>query len=335
MTEGGGVRRSDRPGGGDGGGAPGGRGPPLPVLALGTLTLDTVETPEGSRQDAPGGSALYFAAAAGLLAPVRLMGVVGEDYPARARAALERTGADLAGLARIPGSTMRWRARYRAGGTDRTTLAADRGVLGRWRPRIPDGWRGTPVLVLGSTAPELQAAVLDQVEGPALVVADSMEHWIRDRRRTLERVLARTDLFLGSEDECRALGRGAGTRAAAADAIRALGPPRVVVKRGKRGATLFGEGNGGTRELAEVPAWPVKRVVDPTGAGDAFAGGLVGWLAREGAAEPGPPTLVRALSAGAAAASFAVEGFSTDRMTGVTLHELRSRVERVTGETRR
>lgn len=304
---------------------------PRPILALGTLTVDTVETPTGRSRDAPGGSALYFTAAAGLLAPVRVLGVVGSDAPEAGLALMRRRGADLDGVARLPGPTMRWHARYGPELSRRTTLDADRGVLGRWTPEVPDEWRSTPLVYLGSTDPGLQAAVLDRlVRDPGrraagdrpLVVVDTMAHWIEERRSDLEGVLARTDLFLASEEECRTLG-GSDDAADAARAIRERGPGRVVVKRGARGATLCGPG---TREVS-VPACTVEAVVDPTGAGDAFAGGLVGWLARDGAAEADAPRCLRALVAGAAAASFAVEAFSISGLAEAGPRDLLRRMD--------
>jgi len=294
----------------------------LSILALGTLTLDTVETPAGRRERAPGGSALYFAAAAGLLAPVRVMGVVGEDFPEDGLAALEERGAALDGVARVPGPTMSWHARYGPGLAARETVAADRGVLTRWEPGVPEAWRETPVVFLGSTDPGLQAAVLERARAPALVVADTMAHWIAERREEVEAVVARTDLFLASTEECRMLGN--------APEILAAGPRWVVEKRGAEGAVLHGRGEG-----RAVPAFPVDRVVDPTGAGDAFAGGVVGWIAAEpGKAAPlrdtlSPGELGRALAAGAAAASFAVEGFSVEGMEATSRDDFLERMAKV------
>ncbi len=296
----------------------------LPILALGTLTLDTVETPDGRSDGAPGGSALYFAAAAGLLAPVRVLGVVGDDFPGDALDRLRARGADTRGVARRAGATMSWHARYGPGMEERTTLAADRGVLERWSPEVPAAWRQTPIVFLGSTDPRLQAAVLEEARAAArLVVADSMAHWIRDRRSEVEEVAGRADVFLASEEECRLLGDDDRTEEAAAR-IRDLGPRWVVVKRGPRGATLLGEDD----DLA-MPAYPVSDVVDPTGAGDAFAGGLVGWLAREREPEPDARTLLRALAAGAAAASFAVADFSVRGLEAADRDSLLERLERI------
>lgn len=302
----------------------------LPILVLGTLTVDTVETPAGRGEGVPGGSALYFAAAAGLLAPVRVLGAAGEDFPEEALALLRERRAEMEGVVRLPGSSMSWHARYAPDLSRRETVHADRGVLERWEPEVPPGWRETPVVFLGSTDPRLQDTVLDRVSAPALVAADSMAHWIRRRRAGLEAVLARTDLFFASGEECRALG-GARDAGEAAAAIRRSGPRWVVEKRGRRGAVLHGPG-----DPVAVPAFPTPNVVDPTGAGDAFAGGAVGWLAREaaGAAHGAParlgdalpgPTLERALAAGAAAASFAVEGFSVEGLAAATAADLRRR----------
>jgi len=291
------------------------------ILAVGTLALDTVETPAGRVRDALGGSATYFSAAASMLAPVRVVGVVGEDYPVERLAFLERRGVDLAGVTRSHGASFRWSVRYGPDLAHRETLSANRGVTLGTPPRVPAGWRRAWAVFLGSTDPSVQAAVLGGVSAVDLVALDTMRHWIADRRRDVEALLPATRLFLANEEEVMLLGGGGGGASfpaglgGASAAIRARGPEWVVVKRGAAGATAFGPG-----VQIDVPAAVVGGVVDPTGAGDAFAGGLLGHLAREGT--QGAEAMERALRYGAVAGAMAVASFLVDRLRDADAGEL-------------
>jgi sugar/nucleoside kinase (ribokinase family) len=245
------------------------------ILGVGTVALDTVETPTGSAREMPGGSALYFAAAASGPGPVAVVGVTGEDFPAEALERLARRGVDVSGILRVPHPTFRWHARYDASG-NREIVSVHKGGIVGIPPHVPSRFRNPDVLFLGSTDPHVQSHVLESVGGAETVVLDTMTHWIRDDRDTLEALLAHVDILLASEEEVRALG-GSDDEATAAEAARALGPAWVVVKRGARGSCAYG-GHG----AVEVEAVGVDTVVDPTGAGDAFAGGLVSSLAAAG-----------------------------------------------------
>lgn len=272
------------------------------ILGVGTVALDTVETPWGSARDVPGGSALYFAAAASALGPVAVVGVTGDDFPAEPLARLEARGVDVSGITRHPHPTFRWRARYDASGV-REILSVHRGGILTQVPRVPAALRGPDVLFLGSTHPRVQATVLEQAGAPELVLLDTMPHWIRDGREVLEALLRRVDVLLVSGDEARMLG-GAEDEDAAAVGILAMGPRWVVVTRGADGACAYGAG-----ERVEVAAVPAPRVVDPTGAGDAFAGGVAATLARRGL---DGPAMSHALAAGARLGALAVGSFSFD-----------------------
>ncbi|MEQ9401248.1 MAG: PfkB family carbohydrate kinase [Longimicrobiales bacterium] len=293
--------------------------PGVRIVAVGTVALDAVETPGGSVVEAPGGSAPYFAAAAFRYAPVSIVGVVGSDWPDAALAPLVERGVDVDGVRRVDGTTFRWHARYDAEGT-RTTVSADRGVTVRTPPSLQPAHRDPAALFLGSTDPSVQADVLEQVGTPGLVVLDSMGHWIETRRPDLLELLRRTDVLVLNDEELRALGRHADPGAAAAE-ILSVGLAWLVVKDGPRGARLYGavdNREGGPLEpVATVPAQRVDPVVDPTGAGDAFAGGLVGFLVQQGGpAALNAGTLEAAMTEGARTGAAAVRSFSFDGLLG-------------------
>jgi sugar/nucleoside kinase (ribokinase family) len=301
--------------------------PPAPgrrrrILAFGTLALDSVDTPEGSGRDLPGGSALYFSLGASLLAPVVLVGVVGDDFPPSCLDWLDERGVDVTGIRRERGPTMRWRARYAPDFGTRQTLATDRGVAATVQPVVPSTGARAPVAFLGSTDPRLQSRVLAQLEDPELLAVDTMAHWIEERSAELRGLIARAQLLFVNETEARTLGR-ADDLAASVGSIRGAGPPWVVVKLGRAGARAFGPGC----VLSVAPA-RVGGVQDPTGAGDAFAGGVMGHLA--GAASVDPDSMGAALRFGAAAASLAIERFGVLGFQDADTAELTARARRLT-----
>ncbi len=277
------------------------------ILGVGTVALDTVETPDGFAREVPGGSALYFAAAAVRLRSVAVVGVTGQDFPEEALAGLAARGVDVSGIVRRPHPTFRWHARYDEAGA-REILSVHRGGIVREVPEVPAALRDPDVLFLGSTDPGVQGHVLRQAGVPGRVVLDSMAHWIRDRRAELDALLPRVDVLLASEEEVRILG-GAQEEEEAAAAARARGPSWVIVKRGARGACAWG-----AEGPVEVQAVRVARVVDPTGAGDAFAGGVVASLSvgRSLSAE----ALREALRVGARMGALAVTDFSFEGLLG-------------------
>jgi sugar/nucleoside kinase (ribokinase family) len=279
----------------------------MAILAVGSVAYDTVETPAERRERQLGGSASYFALAAAPLAPVRVVGAVGDDFRPADLELMAARGADLGGIVRLPGPTFHWSGRYHADLIERDTLATELGVFADFAPVIPPAWRDTPYLFLGNIHPALQAGVLAQLRRPRLVVTDTMNFWIQGARQDLEVVLAGTDVLLVNDSEARLLSGRWGLADAAA-AIHALGPARVVVKKGEHGALYFGpEG------VLAVPALLLPRVVDPTGAGDAFAGGFLGSLAAAGAdAGAGDALFRRAMLDGTVTASFCPEGFSVE-----------------------
>jgi len=279
----------------------------MAILAVGSVAYDTVETPAERRERQLGGSASYFALAAAPLAPVRVVAAVGDDFRPADLELMAARGADLGGIVRLPGPTFHWSGRYHADLIERDTLATELGVFADFAPVIPPAWRDTPYLFLGNIHPALQTGVLAQLRRPRLVVTDTMNFWIQGARQDLEVVLAGTDVLLVNDSEARLLSGRWGLADAAA-VIRALGPARVVVKKGEHGALYFGpEG------VLAVPALLLPRVVDPTGAGDAFAGGFLGSLAAAGAdAGMGDALFRRAMLDGTVTASFCPEGFSVE-----------------------
>jgi sugar/nucleoside kinase (ribokinase family) len=287
------------------------------LLVVGSVGLDTVETRAGKRADVLGGAASYFSVAASFLAPVRLTAVVGTDFPAAHTQLLETHHVDLAGLERVEGRTFRWSGVYAADFSTRTTLDTQLNVFQDFSPKLPGAWTDSGFVFLANIDPVLQLKVLEQTKKPKFVACDTMNFWIEGKRPDLLRLLQRVDMLLLNDEEARQLS-GQANLPAAARAIRALGPRAVVIKRGDAGALLFHEGG-----VFSAPAFPIEDVVDPTGAGDSFAGGFMGWMAREG--DTSPATIRTAMILGSVLASFSVEDFSLDRFRRLDLAQIRER----------
>jgi sugar/nucleoside kinase (ribokinase family) len=288
------------------------------LLVVGSVALDSVQTPFGSTADALGGSAVFFAVAGCLLHPVQMVGVVGHDYPVDRLERMARRGIDLAGVERVQGESFRWKGKYSYDLQNRETLETRLGVFAEFQPRIPAQFRDARYVFLGNIDPELQLGVLDQIRAPALVACDTMNYWIQSRRDVLLRLLRRVQVLMVNDAEARQLS-GDWNIYRAARWILGHGPRYVVVKQGEYGAVLVGA-NG----VFYVPAFPLEQVFDPTGAGDAFAGGFMGHVARTG--DLSGDNLRRAMVVGSAMGSFAVERFSVDRFDTLTGEELGERV---------
>lgn len=293
-----------------------------PVLVVGSIGLDDVETPFGRVERALGGSAVYASAAASFFAPVRFVGVAGGDLAPGALAFLSARGVDLAGLETVPGGkTFRWGGRYHFDLNARDTLFTELNVLGDFDPKVPKAFRSARFVFLGNLVPALQSRVLDQVDmrDDTFAVLDTMNFWIEGARADLDRVLQRVDCLIVNDSEARELA-GESNLVKAARRIRGMGPDIIVVKKGEHGALLF-DGSG----VFSAPAYPMEDVVDPTGAGDAFAGGFVGHLAKEGSVTS--QGLRRAVVAGSAVASLCVERFSVDGLKDRSAKDVETRVE--------
>lgn len=288
------------------------------VLVVGSVALDSVETPFGRAENVLGGSATFFSASASLLTPVQLVGVVGSDYPTAELDALARRGVDLTGLERIDGESFRWRGRYRHDLNSAETLETRLGVFSHFRPKIPEQFRRAPFVFLGNIDPRLQLDVLEQVERPRLVACDTMNFWIESRRADLLELLSHVDLLTLNDAEARQLTEEVNL-VKAARWIMAHGPRHVIIKKGEHGAFMFT-----ANTVFYAPAYPLEEVFDPTGAGDAFAGGFMGYLARTG--DLSEPNLRRAVVYGSAMGSFAVERFSIARFLEIGPKEIAHRV---------
>jgi sugar/nucleoside kinase (ribokinase family) len=290
------------------------------VLVVGSIGIDTIEAPTGVATDVLGGAATYFSCAASFFTPVRLVGVVGEDFPAEHRKLFEARQVDTAGLEVRPGGkTFRWRGKYSPDMNSRETLDVRLNVLGDFNPRLPEKYRGCPYVFLANGAPTTQLAVLDQMQATKLAVADTMDLWIKTQHEELCRLLQRIDGLVINDQEARMLA-GTDNLVRAGRAIQAMGPRFVVLKKGEHGAMFFSPD-----ETYVMPAYPTPDVIDPTGAGDSFAGGYMGFIASNG--DSGPTSLKRAMAYGTVIASFTVEGFSLDRLARITRSDVDQRYD--------
>lgn len=290
------------------------------LLVVGSIAFDSIETPNGSVDDALGGAATYFSCAASFFTAPRLVGVVGDDFPAEHLDLFRGKGVDTAGLTvQKGGQTFRWKGRYHRDMNTRDTLEVHLNVLGTFDPKLPESFRDSTHIFLANSSPGVQAKVLDQVK-PKLVMADTMDLWIEHHRGELLGLLPRVDGLLLNDSEAQLL-TGEDNLVKAGQAVRKLGPKFVILKKGEHGAMLFG--NDG---VAVLPAYPTEQVIDPTGAGDSFAGGIMGYLT---AHDDGPPGRLRkAIAFGTVVASLTVEGFGLDRLKQATRAEVDQRMEK-------
>jgi sugar/nucleoside kinase (ribokinase family) len=282
------------------------------------VAYDSVSTPFGTRERVLGGSATYFSTCASHFAGVSLVAVVGEDFAEEDRRFLEERGVDLEGLRTEAGETFHWSGRYQGDMNEAETLDTRLNVFERFVPELPSSYRSIPTLFLANIDPDLQLQVLDQMDSPALTAMDTMNFWIEGKREALEKLLPRVDILLINEAEAKSLAGETNTIRAARVIVQQMGPRRVVVKRGEFGALLCGpEGFFG------APAFPLEKVVDPTGAGDTFAGGFIGALDRDGFADEA--AFRRAVAYGTVMASFTVEDFSLDRLKLLSRDDIEQR----------
>jgi sugar/nucleoside kinase (ribokinase family) len=278
----------------------------MSILVVGSVAIDSVETPLGRADDVVGGAATYFALAASFFTPVRLVAAIGDDFPDSVLDELRERGVDLAGMERRRGTTLRWRGRYHEDMNVRDTLHLNLGVFADYRPRLPASYRDSQYVFLANIDPQLQSAVLDQLAAPGLVGCDTMNHWIVESRPSLERLLGRVGILVINDEEARLLS-GERNVVRAARRILGMGPHTLLVKRGEYGVIQFAADS-----VFAVPAFPLEEVFDPTGAGDTFAGGFMGELARSG--DHSAAGLRRAIVYGSVMASFVVEDFSHRRL---------------------
>jgi sugar/nucleoside kinase (ribokinase family) len=287
------------------------------LLVVGSVALDSVTTPFGSVREALGGSATFFSYAASFFTTVRLVATVGEDFPPEHLALLRDRGVDTSGLQPAPGRTFRWVGEYGYDLNEARTLDTQLNVFADFKPVLPPALTGAPFVFLANIDPVLQLDVLRQMSRPRLVALDTMNFWIQGKRDDLERVLAEVDVLMINDAEARQLAREPNL-VKAARAIAGLGPKTVVVKRGEYGAVMVADG-----QFFFVPAYPLDSVFDPTGAGDTFAGGFMGYIAAHGRIDAA--AIRRAIVYGSVMASFTVEDFSLNRLTRLTPAEIETR----------
>jgi sugar/nucleoside kinase (ribokinase family) len=295
------------------------KGTKAALLVVGSIAFDSIETPGGVVDDALGGSATYFTYAASFFTRPRLVGVVGEDFPDEHRRLFAERHIDTAGLVTLPGKTFRWKGRYHQDMNTRDTLEVHLNVFGTFQPVLPAAFRDSTHVFLANSSPVVQGQVLDQVSKPKLVLADTMDLWIETQRDELLTLLPRLDGLFLNDSEARLLTEE-DNMVRAGRAVRRLGPKFVILKKGEHGAMLFSDDG-----VFVVPAYPTADVVDPTGAGDSFAGGLLGYLATDDSPPPG--RLRRAMAFGTIIASFTVEDFGLARLRRCTRQEIDDRLE--------
>ena len=298
----------------------------MSTLVVGSVALDTVQTPFGRAQDALGGTAVYFSLAASLFADVKLVGVVGRDFPEHGVRLLQDRGVDLAGLQEAPGETFRWVGEYGYDMNEAHTLDTRLNVFEHFRPTIPEEYRDARFVFLGNIDPELQLDVLEQVRRPELSALDTMNFWIEGKRDALTEVVRRVDAVLINEAEIREYTQKYNVLEAARD-LQSLGPRYVIVKRGEYGAVLFND-----QDVFLLPAFPTWDVRDTTGAGDSFAGGFLGYLDSRGSFRQAD--LRSAAVYGTVVASYAVEDFSVKGLLRAEQRGLQDRYSRLADSTR-
>ena len=298
----------------------------MSILVVGSVAFDSIKTPQGSVDHALGGAATHFALAASYFTEVRVIGVVGRDFSAENEAVLTRRGIDTRGLERADGLSFHWTGSYAGNMSEATTLGTDLNVFSTFAPKIPAAYEDSEYLFLANIDPVLQARVRAQMPGVKMVCGDTMNYWIADHRENLDKVLRELDVLLINDGEARMLS-GEHNLVKAADAIMATGPKSLVIKHGEYGATAFFS----KRSFPELermhpfraPALPIAEVVDPTGAGDSFAGGFYGYIASQ--PEMTPAVFRKALFYGGVMGSFAVERFGTERLQNVSEREIEER----------
>lgn len=292
----------------------------MSFLVVGSVAFDSVETPFGMAEETIGGSAMFFSTSASYFSKVSLVAVVGEDFPEEQIDFLRHRGINVDGVQRAPGRTFRWKGRYGYDLNEAITLDTQLNVFGDFHPDLPDSYRDHKRVFLANIDPDLQYEVLDQVRNPEFVACDTMNFWIDGKRDSLMRTLKRVDMLIINETEARKLSSEANV-VQAARAIQSMGPRYVVIKRGEYGALTFTPD-----DVFFAPAYPLEAVFDPTGAGDTFAGGLLGYLASKSQFDA--PTLRRATVVGCVMASFCVEQFSLDALRHLSPQQIAERYKK-------
>ena len=298
----------------------------MSILIVGSVALDSVKTPHGEAKEILGGAAVYSSYSASFFSPVRLVGVVGKDFPPRYLTLLKKRGINLEGLEVEEGKTFRWKGFYNHNLGCAHTLDTQLNVFASFHPQIPPKYKKSKYLFLANIDPKLQLEVLEQVEKPEPTIADTMNYWIKNSLKALLKVFKKVDLALLNEEEAKQLFKATSSRSKESDypiskvakKILSLGPQRVIIKKGEHGSLMFTN-----KSVFSAPAFPIKKIIDPTGAGDSFAGGLIGYLSK--ASDPGEENLRKGIIYGSVLASFNLEDFSLNRLKRLKLKEIRER----------
>ncbi len=289
----------------------------MPILVVGSVALDSIETPFGKREEILGGSATFFSISASFFDKVNIIATVGEDFPRRYLRLLKNRGIGTSGIAVNKGKTFRWEGRYEYDMNVAHTLATHLNVFQNFAPKIPHSLKNSGILFLANIDPDLQDSVLRQVNRPKLIACDSMNHWITSKKRSLEKFLHKVDIFLLNDAEARQFSQEANLMKAA-KAIVSKGPKSVVIKKGEHGVIYYSKSGHFI-----APAYPLENVYDPTGAGDTFAGGVIGYLSRAG--KINDTTIRKSMVYGSIMASFAVEDFSVNRLLNIKMSDVNKR----------
>ena len=292
----------------------------MSIVVLGTVALDTVKTPFGRRIHILGGSAAHFAMAARLFTNVNLVAIIGEDFPGKYIDFLHKKGIILTSLIKSQGKTFKWEGKYQGDLNTALTLNTELGVLSVFKPTVSEAQRKIKYIFLANVDPDIQRYLLERMHSPTLVGLDSMNYWIKHKRRSLLKLLKRINIYVANDQEARSLS-GETNLIKAAGCLYRLGPRIVLIKKGEHGVILFTN-----KFIFSLPAYPIDRVVDPTGAGDTFAGGFMGYLTK--VKKINAASLKKAICYGTVAASFNVEDFGLNRTARLYLTELEDRLNR-------
>lgn len=288
------------------------------IVVIGSLAYDSIYTPSGAAERALGGSSNYFSLAASLYSKVRVVGVVGEDYSAADLEMLTSRGVDVSGVQKLPGKTFHWAGKYEGDLNEAQTLVTELNVFETFMPKLPEKYRTSEYVFLANIDPDLQMSVLEQVKKPKVIACDTMNFWISSKLSSLKKVIEKVDVLLINEGEAKILTKAANA-IAAAPILCKMGPKAVVIKRGEYGFALFHEGH-----FFILPAFPISKVIDPTGAGDTFAGGFMSYLAEHGG-DLSAENLRNACVRGCMLASFTVQDFSIRALLQLTNKEVEKR----------
>jgi len=289
------------------------------ILVVGSVAFDSVETPFGKADEVLGGSATYFSTAASYFADINLVAVVGEDFPDAHLAFMKERGINIDGLQKVDGETFRWKGRYDYDLNQAHTLETHLNVFESFDPAIPEAYKDAEFVFLANIDPELQLKVVEQVRKPKLVACDTMNFWIEGKREALKRLLGKIDIFVINEGEAREF-TGEANLVTASRKILSYGPTTLIVKRGEYGALMFNNNS-----IFSAPAYPLEAIFDPTGAGDSFAGGFMGYLANTDSGSVTEESIRQAIILGSVMASFNVEDFSLDRLKSLTSNDIKER----------